>query len=76
MIRITGTILGIGTVIIMGTVTGTGTRSGTVRNWNGNGQERERSRTGTGTFFDSRRIKKVTGVAMLLIQVIIKKIYC
>ena len=42
MIRITGTILGIGTVIIMGTVTGTGTRSGTVRNWNGNGQERKR----------------------------------
>ena len=48
MIRITGKIMGIGTVIIMGAVTGTGTtigtersgtgtRSGTVRNWNGNG---------------------------------------
>ena len=27
-------------------------------------------------FFDSQRIKKVTGVAMLLIEVIINKIYC
>ena len=38
--------MGIGTVIIIGTVTGTGTRSGTVRNWKGNGQERERERYG------------------------------
>ena len=52
--------MGIGTVIIMGTVTGTGTRSGTVRNWNGNGQERERERYGIviGTRTLSKRERK------------------